>query len=312
MQPEQKSIHILLIDKNETDYLILRDYLSHNTDQEKYELDWAQTYQAGLLQLQSARQDIYLISQNLGTLSGLDLLQLAIQSGYQVPMILLTEQTDQEIIQAAMLAGAMDYLPISQLNTQVLERSIRYALERNRLLNKLRELSVRDTLTGLYNRHELHRFLDYELIKSKRYNHSLSIVKMDIDHFADITHRFGHRIADDILQQVAQALLNNIRGCDLAVRDADDDFIILLPETSASQATFPAERIRKVVEALSVQVSDETGVTEKISTTLSMGVAEYPADASTDQALIDLADQARNQAKSLGSNRVVHYTAQQA
>ena len=89
-----------------------------------------------------------------------------------------------------------------------MERSIRYALERNRLLTQIRELAVRDALTGLYNRRELHRFLEYEIIKSQRYHHAFSMLLMDIDHFKEINDRFGHRVGDEILKQVAQALLN--------------------------------------------------------------------------------------------------------
>jgi diguanylate cyclase (GGDEF)-like protein len=84
-----------------------------------------------------------------------------------------------------------------------------------------------------------------------------------------------------------------------------------LTETPVSQAWFGAERIRKVLEALSVQVINENGLTEKVIITLSIGMAEFPGDASSVDALIDLADQALYQAKRLGCNRVVQYHAEQ-
>ena len=311
MEPEQKTIHILLVDEAEDDYLILRDHLLEFIGQAEYILDWEQTYQAGLLQIQRATHDIYLIDHSQGVFSGLDLLQEALQAGCLAPMIILTRQSDRETNQAIMMAGATDYLAKDQMDGRLLERSIRYALERNRLMKKIRELAVRDALTGLYNPRELHRFLDYELIKSKRYNHSLSILFLDIDHFKQINDRFGHRIADEILQQVAETLLNKTRGCDLSTRYGGDEFIVVLPETPASKAWYPAERIRKAVEALSVQVSDGNGMTEQIIITLSIGIAEYPSDADTGEALIDLAGQALSQAKQLGSNRLVRFQAEQ-
>jgi diguanylate cyclase (GGDEF)-like protein len=311
MEPDQKPIHILLIDDDEHDFLILRDYLKELRSQTDYILDWAQTYQAGLLQIQHAGHDVYLVNHTLGAFSGMDFLQEAVQSGCQAPFIILTGQSDREIEQAALMAGATDYLVKGMLDGQLLARSIRYALERNRLLNKIRELAVRDALTGLYNRREMYRFLDYQLIVSRRYNHPFSLLMMDIDHFKEINDRFGHRIGDEIIQQVAQALLNNIRGCDLAVRYAGDEFIIVLPETPANKACYPAERIRKVVEALAVQVSNENGLTEQIITTLSIGVAEYPGDANSGDALIDMAGQALHQAKQLGCNQVVQFQAGQ-
>jgi diguanylate cyclase (GGDEF)-like protein len=311
MEPEQKTIHILLVDDEEDAYLHLQNALTELGGSPKYVLDRVQTYQAGLLQVQRAEHDIYLVDYSLGAFSGVELIQEAVHSGAQAPMILLTAQSDPEIIQAARMAGAMDYLIKGQMDGQILERSIRYSLEHNRLLTKIRELELRDVLTGLYNRRELQRFLDFELIKSKRYIHSLSILLIEIDHFKQIIDRFGHRIGDEILQQVAHALLNNTRGCDLAARYANNEFIIVLPETPASKASYPAERIRKVVEALSIQVSNGNRLTEQIITTISIGVSEYPGDADSIDALIDRADQALSQAKQLGCNRVVRLHAEQ-
>jgi diguanylate cyclase (GGDEF)-like protein len=311
MEPEPKTIHILLIDDDHDDYLILRDNLMEITGQLKYVLDLAQTYQAGLTQILRANHDIYLVDHYLGAFSGLDLLKEAVQAGCRAPIIMVTGQSDREIDQAALMAGATDYLVKSQIDGQLLERSIRYALERNRLLNKIRELAVRDALTGLYNRRELHRFLDYEFIKSRRYNHSFSILLMDIDHFKEVNDRFGHHTGDDILQQVAQALLNNSRGCDLPARYGGDEFIIVLPETPAHQACIGADRIRKLIEALSIQVKGENGSSEKIDITISIGVAEYPGDADCGDALIDKADRGLYQAKRLGCNRVVRFQAEQ-
>ena len=311
MELKPKTIHILLIDDDKDDYLILREYLKELSSQAKYVLDWAQTYQTGLTQIQRANHDIYLVDHYLGEFSGLDLLQEAVQAGCQAPIIMVTGQSDRDLDQAAMMAGATDYLVKSQMDGQLLERSIRYALERNRLLKKIRELAVRDALTGLYNRRELHRFLDYEIIKSRRYNHSFSLLMMDIDNFKEINDRFGHRTGDEILQQVAQALLNNSRGCDLPACYGGDEFIIVLPETPASQAWYGAERIRKVVEALTIQVNNENGLSEKIVITISIGVAEYPGDADSSDALIDKADQGLYQAKRLGCNRAVLFHAEQ-
>ena len=311
MELEPKTIHLLFIDDDEDDYLILQGYLTGLSGQEKYVLDWAQTYQAGLLHIQRAKHDIYLIDHYLGEFSGLDLLKEAIQAGCQAPIIIVTGKSDREIDQAALMAGAMDYLVKDQMDGQLLERSIRYALERNRLLKNIRELAVRDSLTGLYNRRELHRFLDYELIKSQRYNHRFSILMMDIDHFKEINDRFGHRTGDEVIQQVAKVLLNNTRGCDLPARYGGDEFITVLPETSANQAWCGAERLRKRVEALSFQVINENSMSEKIEITISTGVAEYQGDAISGEALIDLADQALYQAKRFGCNQVVRFNAEQ-
>jgi diguanylate cyclase (GGDEF)-like protein len=307
MDPEPQTIHILIIEDDEDDYFLLRDCLMEQESNKKFELHWVQDYQAGLLQIQRGNYDVYLIDHYIGENSGLDLLNEAVQAGCQAPMIIVTGQSDREYDHAAMMAGAMDYLEKGKLDGPLLERSIRYALERNRLLKKIHELAVRDDLTGLFNRRELHRFLGYEVISSKRYNHSFSIMMMDIDHFKDINDRFGHRAGDEILQQVGQVLINCTRGCDLQARYGGDEFIIVMPETAARQACICAERVREAVEALSIQVRHENGLAEKIEITISIGVAEYPYDANNTDLLIDSADQALYQAKHQGCNRVVRF-----
>jgi diguanylate cyclase (GGDEF)-like protein len=310
MALETPKIRILLIEDDADDYVILKEKLMELNGQPGYILDWAQTYQAGLKQIQRDKHDVYLIDYYLGAYSGLDLLKEAIQAGCQAPIIMVTGQSNREIDLLALQAGATDYLEKSQIDGQLLERSIRYALERNRLLVKIRELAVRDALTGLYNRRELHRFLDYELIKSRRYNHPFSLLMMDIDNFKEINDRFGHRTGDEVLQHVAQALLGNTRGCDLVSRYGGDEFIIVLPETPADQALFGAERIRKKLAEIVIKVKDQNGLSEEIDISLSIGVAEYPFDSESAEELIDLADKALYQAKRLGCNQIVRFKRQ--
>ncbi len=306
------NVHILLVEDDEDDYLILRDRVHEIDHQTKFILDWVTNYQDGLTQILRASHDVYLIDYYLNECSGLDLLKEALQAGCQAPMIMITGQSAPEIDQASMLAGAADYLEKNQITGHLLERSIRYALERNRLINKIRELAVRDALTGLFNRRELHRFLEYELIKSKRYNHPFSLLLIDIDHFKEINDSFGHRLGDEILQRVAQVLLKHTRGCDLPARYGGDEFIIVLPETPAGQAWYGAERLRKIVETIQIQATNENQHTEQLDITISTGIAEYPADAITAESLIDLADKALYHAKHLGCNQVVCYHLSQA
>ena len=309
MESDPKTIHILLIDDDQDDYHILRDDLLQISGRAKYELDWANSYPVGLEQILRCEHDIYLVDHYLGSDSGLDLLQEAIQAGCQEPIIVITGRSDPEVDQAALMAGATDFLIKGKIDGQLLERSIRYALERNRLLKHIRDLAVRDALTGLYNLRELNRFLDYEIIKSKRYNHPFSLLMIDVDHFKGVNDLYGHRVGDGILHQVAQALLSNVRGCDMPARYGGDEFTIVLPETPGRQGWQGGERLRKVVEALPIQVTNKTGAAENINITISIGVAEFPYDANTADLLVEYADQALYQAKRQGCNRVVRYSA---
>jgi diguanylate cyclase (GGDEF)-like protein len=307
MALESKTINILLIDDDQDDYLILRDDLMQIKGSLKYELNWANSYQAGLEKIRQAEHDIYLVDHYLGIDSGLDLLQEALHGGCQEPIIIITGHSNPDTDQAALMAGATDYLVKGEINGQLLERSIRYALERNRLLKKIRDLALRDPLTNLFNLRELHRFLDYEIIKSRRYNHPFTLLMVDVDNFKKINDEFGHRVGDEILQQVGQVLMSNVRGCDLAARYGGDEFTIVFPETPGQQACIGAERLRKVVEDLSIKVMNKAGKTKDIFTTISVGLASYPYDANTIETLIELADQALYKAKKQGCNCVVRY-----
>lgn len=307
MESAPKSIRILLVEDDEDDYLIIRECLTELRDHVNYELDWVQTYQEGLTQIQLANHNIYLIDHYLGAGSGLDLLSEAIKAGCQAPIIMVTGQSDRAIDQAALIAGATDYLVKDKLDGQLLERSIRYALEQNRLLKQIRELAVRDALTGLYNRRELYRVLDFEIAKSQRYGNSFSLAMMDIDHFKHINDRFGHRIGDEILQEVAEVLLVNTRSHDLLARFGGDEFIVVLRDTSTSQAWQGVDRIQKVLEDLSIEKINLHGDPEKIKVAISVGVAEYPSDANSSNMLIEAADQALYRARHLGYNQSIKF-----
>ncbi len=307
MEVKSDTIRLLLIEDDEDDYVFIRECLYEPDDHIHISLDWVQTYRDGLKNIEHGEHDIYLIDHYLGADSGLDLLKEAVKAGCQAPMIVVTGRSDREIDQAALQAGATDYLVKDRLDGQLLERSIRYALERNRLLNEIRELAVRDSLTGLYNRRELHRFLDYELVKSKRYHHPFSVVMMDIDHFKEINDKYGHRAGDEILLQVSEVIMTNTRACDLPARYGGDEFIIVLPETPAQQAWIGAQRLRKLVAAHSMHIGSEPDNPGQIGVTLSTGLAGYPEDAKAVEELIDLADHALYQAKHRGGNRVVQY-----
>jgi diguanylate cyclase (GGDEF)-like protein len=305
MDPETNPVKVLLIEDDQDDYLLIKEYLDEPDNPTRFSTDWVATYADGLKAIEKGEHDVYLIDHYLGSDSGLELLKEALQAGCPAPLIIVTGSSAQEIDHAALKAGATDYLTKDRLDAQLLERSIRYAVERNRLLMQIRDMAVRDSLTGLYNRRELHRFMEYEIIKSRRYKHQFSILMLDIDHFKQINDWFGHRVGDEIIQRVAQAVIGNMRACDLPARFGGDEFIVVLPETPASQAVFGAERLRKVIESLDIHIGNENGLLEKFDVTISIGISGYPLHAEDGDLLIDLADQALYQAKRLGCNRVV-------
>ncbi len=135
---DNPSVRVLLVDDDEDDYILTLDLLGEG-EGTRFELEWAATYDAGLEAIASHQHDVYLLDYRLGEHNGLELLREAVAKGCRAPMILLTGQGDREIDMEAMKAGAADYLDKSQLRGFMLQRSIRYALERKRAEQKIRE-----------------------------------------------------------------------------------------------------------------------------------------------------------------------------
>jgi DNA-binding NtrC family response regulator len=128
-------IRVLLVDDDHDDYVILRD-LFLDIEVGKFQLEWTETYDAALEKMVSNEYDVCLIDYLLGERNGLELLNEAVRNGCKVPIILLTGKGAREVDMAAMKAGASDYLDKGEIGPTLLERSIRYSIERHRTLEE--------------------------------------------------------------------------------------------------------------------------------------------------------------------------------
>lgn len=135
-------VHVLLVEDDEEDYLITL-HLFSQIKQVKFHIDWVATYEAALTMIETCQHDVYLVDYRLGRHDGLELLQAAILKGCRSPIILLTGYIDEALDLAAMKAGVADYLVKGQIDPPLLERSIRYAIERSRTLAALHESESR-------------------------------------------------------------------------------------------------------------------------------------------------------------------------
>jgi signal transduction histidine kinase len=135
---ETPSLRVLLVEDDEDDYVLVRDLLCETAAQ-NYELTWVQTYDAGLEMMCSPRHDVCLLDYRLGARDGLNLFQEALAKGCKAPVIFLTGQGDYQVDVEAMHAGAAEYLVKDEISPRLLERSIRYAVERKRAEQTLQE-----------------------------------------------------------------------------------------------------------------------------------------------------------------------------
>lgn len=165
---------------------------------------------------------------------------------------------------------------------------------------ELHEISITDSLTGLYNRKHLMETLDKEVSRSQRHSRSFSLLVIDIDHFKKYNDTYGHLAGDEVLSKLASVFKESIRSSDYAARYGGEEFIIMLPEIGPGQGVEAAERIRhKVAEEIF------SGDGESIKVTISVGVACYPKNGEDAESVIRNADAALYEAKELGRNRVI-------
>src|SRR5689334_606355 len=130
-------LKILIVDDDEDDFFLTSDFIK-NIPNQNFNIDWSYNYNDALNKMKSNKFDIHFIDYRLGIKTGLDLLESAIEAGCEEPIILLTGKGTQEIDVKAMESGAYDYLIKSELNTEKLERCIRYSLERAASLKALK------------------------------------------------------------------------------------------------------------------------------------------------------------------------------
>ncbi len=162
------------------------------------------------------------------------------------------------------------------------------AIENAILFKRVQELTITDDVTGLYNSRFLHRRLDYELERARRFKHALSMVFIDIDYFKDVNDRHGHLCGSKLLKEMAELMQRMTRSVDMLCRYGGDEFVILMPQTSKKSAAIAAEKMRKAIKQ-NVFLKED-GVNARL--TASFGVASYPGDVDNKTDLIRLADQA--------------------
>lgn len=167
-----------------------------------------------------------------------------------------------------------------------------------KISQELRVLSITDGLTGLFNHRHFYDVLEKETIRAQRYDHPLSILFLDIDHFKNVNDRFGHKAGDEVLRQIALLLLQNKRQTDVAFRYGGEEFAVILPETNKQSSLIIAEKIRKAIEAHNMKKIDR--LIDKI--TVSIGIAAYPGESGEYNGLVVAADMALYKAKSSGRN----------
>lgn len=293
---------ILLIDDDRMQFRLTQEQFK-NFHGERFELQWAETYEEGIAKLLSGDHAACLLDYQLGPRNGLELIRKAIGAGCRTPIVFLTAESSERVDIEAMNAGALDYLVKGEISASSLERSLRYALKLGDTLEALRRLATRDQLTGLLNRREFDRILGEETERSMRFGHPFALVLVDIDHFKSINDQHGHPVGDAVLREVARRLGGIVRSVDRVARFGGEEFALVLMEADSAAAIDTARRACVAIEREPVVVRE----TLPLNVTVSAGAASMPRDARTIDDLVSAADKALYAAKAGGRNLALSF-----
>ncbi len=191
---------------------------------------------------------------------------------------------------------------LEELVTERTQQLQQTNLELETVVEQLEQLARTDGLTGLHNHRAFQEALSFELERARRTQRPLSLLMLDVDHFKAYNDTHGHPGGDRVLRLVAQTLQENLRTVDVVARYGGEEFVILLLETSGMDAQLVAEKLRLAIANVDFEGAERSQPGGRL--TISLGLASFPLQATTGEALLALADAALYRAKHAGRNQV--------
>jgi len=253
--------------------------------------------------------NILMVDLKLSDGDGLELLKYIKEINPETITIIITGYASLESSISALNEGAFGYLQ-KPLNIEEVKILINKALkmqqlsiENKDLLEKLKELSLKDVETEVYNHKYLIERLNSELLRAKRYALSISLAMIDVDYFNSINDLYGHAYGDMILKELAKYLKQFVRGMDIVTRYGGEEFVIILPDTDKQSTSHFTERLLNDIENHTFDPENR-----KLKLKVSIGIANFPEDdpnISEAYGLIHLVEKAVTLAKEHGGGRLV-------
>jgi diguanylate cyclase (GGDEF)-like protein len=303
--PLQKpATRVLLIEDNEEDAFIAREALQDSAAC-SYRIADAETWTEAEEKLKEDCFDVILADLHLPDAEGLDLLKKILEAAPNIPIVVLTGLDDEHMALEALKLGSQDYLVKTELQSSVVTRALRYAIERHRLVQDLaaardreRHLATHDSLTGLPNRKLFMDRLELSAAYASRYQQRIALIFLDLDNFKTINDTLGHPTGDELLKKVSSRLKQVVRSSDTLARIGGDEF------TTIIQRVLEPQNAAVVARKLMKEFSQPYWLGgEKYFVTASIGITLCPDDGTTPEELIEKADAAMYRAKQSGRNR---------
>ena len=317
MNTENKKCRILVVDDEQS----LRIILSQVLTDDGHEVTIAQNGEEGLELFRKDPFPVVFTDIVMGNMNGLELLREIKQINPETQVIVITSHASLDTSITALRAGAYDYLikPFDDLDmiSNVADRALEklsLKKENKRLLSELtakndqlmaanialKELAVRDGLTGLYNHRYFQEALTVEVLRCNRHERGFSLIFFDVDNFKVYNDTNGHPAGDVALKSIGQLIGSRLRGSDILCRYGGEEFAIILPETSKEITCQIAEKLREQIEESAFE-GEETQPGGNL--TISLGIATYREDGLDGSTLMETVDKRLYKAKADGRNR---------
>ena len=197
------------------------------------------------------------------------------------------------------LRGGEGFRDVDEDLLAVIAAQAAVAIDNARQYGRAQLLAMTDRLTGLWNHAELHQRLREEIARAQRHGRPMSLLFADLDNFKAFNDTHGHRMGDELLRQVAARLRATVRRTDFAARYGGDEFAVILPETTINGASVACDNLRRAIGEEPFRIGSQ-----RVSMTVSGGLAAYPEGGATAEELIDACDRALRQAKRGGGNYI--------
>jgi len=296
------AITVLLVEDDKADARLLRALLS---DARGAPVTVAQVERLAdaVASLQDRATDVILLDLSLPDANGLDGLRRLRAVAPRVPIVVMGGLEDERLAHTCVQEGALDYLLKGQMESDALDRALRYAIEHQRAADHIDRLTYRDTLTGLPNRLLLRDRLTHALDRARRQGQAVAVLFLDIDGFKRVNTTLGHEYGDILLHEVGRRLVASMRESDTVARVDGDEFAIILPDITR-EYDIPAVA-RQLLDLLSAPFALRG---HDVHVTASVGISLYPSGGHDVDSLLKNADMALYRAKEAGTNRYEFFT----
>jgi two-component system, cell cycle response regulator len=241
-------IRILLVEDNAGDVRMIREML-FDIGEVRFETESINILADGIKRLSEVKFDALLLDLGLPDSNGMETLMRVVSQYPDLPVIVLTGLADAQAGIQAVHKGAQDYLTKGEISSDLLNRSIRYAIERKRLLTEMRNLSLLDHLTGLYNRRGFFALTEQRFKVARRENTRLLFIIADLDGLKAINDTYGHELGDHAIKDAADILKDTFRESDIIGRIGGDEFAIVVAENVPESAETVTARLSNKIEA---------------------------------------------------------------